>query len=71
MPKIYYRLHSFPNYELDLIREIGYTKYNELSEWLPKVQKLDSMAEKTFIFANNHWRGQAGSAIRQLRMMLD
>jgi uncharacterized protein YecE (DUF72 family) len=33
--------------------------------------KLDSAAEKTFIFANNHWRGRAVSAIRQPRIMLD
>ncbi len=43
----------------------------ELSEWLPRIRKLDSMTEKTFIFANNHWRGQAIGTIRQLRMMLD
>jgi len=44
---------------------------NELKEWLPKISKLNSMEEKTFIFANNHWRSQAVSTIRQLRMMLD
>ena len=43
----------------------------ELSEWLPKIHKLDSVVEKTFVFANNHWRGQAVSTIRQLRLMLD
>jgi len=43
----------------------------ELSEWLPKIQKLDSIAEDPFIFANNHWRGQAVSTTRQLRVMLD
>jgi uncharacterized protein YecE (DUF72 family) len=57
--------------------EQAYERYDysytpeELSEWLPKIQKLDSIAEKTFIFANNHWRGQAVSTIRQLRVMLD
>lgn len=57
--------------------EQAYERYDysytpeELSDWLPKIQKLDSMAEKTFIFANNHWRGQAVSTIRQLRLMLD
>jgi len=57
--------------------EHAYERYDysytaqELSEWLPKIRKLDSVAEKTFIFANNHWRGQAVSTIRQLRMMLD
>ena len=40
-------------------------------EWLPRVRELESMTEKTFIFANNHWRAQAVGAIRQLRLMLD
>ncbi len=57
--------------------EQAYERYDysytpqELSEWLPRMRKLDSMAEQTFIFANNHWRGQAVSTIRQLRVMLD
>ena len=40
-------------------------------EWLPKIRKLDSIAERSFIFANNHWRAQAVSTFRQLRTMLD
>jgi len=57
--------------------ERAYERYDysytpqELSEWLPRIQKLDSMVEKTFIFANNHWRGQSIGTIRQLRVMLD
>jgi uncharacterized protein YecE (DUF72 family) len=57
--------------------EQAYERYDysytpqELSEWLPKIQKLDSETERTFIFTNNHWRGQAVSSIRQLRVMLD
>ena len=57
--------------------EHAYERYDysytpqELSEWLPRIRKLDSMAEKTFVFANNHWRGQAVGTIRQLRVMLD
>jgi len=57
--------------------ERAYERYDysytpqELSEWLPRIQKLDSMAEKTFIFANNHWRGQSIGTIRQLQVMLD
>jgi uncharacterized protein YecE (DUF72 family) len=43
----------------------------ELKDWLPKIRKLESMSEKTFVFANNHWRTQAVSTIRQLRAMLD
>ena len=57
--------------------EHAYERYDytysssELSEWLPKIQKIDRIAENTFVFANNHWRGQAISTIRQLRMMVD
>ena len=57
--------------------EQAYERYDysytpeELSEWVPKIQKLANVAEKTFIFANNHWRGQAVGTIRQLRLMLD
>ena len=57
--------------------EQAYERYDysysssELSEWLPKIRKLNSVADKTFVFANNHWRGQAVSTIRQLRVMLD
>ena len=57
--------------------EQAYERYDysytpqELNEWVPKIRKLDSVTEKTFVFANNHWRGQAIGTIRQLRLMLD
>ena len=57
--------------------EHAYERYDysytpqELSEWVPKLRKLDSMTENTFVFANNHWRGQAVSTIRQMRLMVD
>jgi len=57
--------------------EQAYERYDysytaqELGEWLPKIRKLDGIAENTFIFANNHWRGQSVDTIRQLRLMLD
>jgi len=57
--------------------EQAYERYDytytpeELSEWVPRIKTLDSTAEKTFVFANNHWRAQAVSTIRQLRLMLD
>ena len=56
--------HAYERYDYSYSPE-------ELSEWLPKIKKLDSTAEKTFIFANNHWRGQAVNTIRQLKVMLD
>jgi len=43
----------------------------ELEEWLPKIQLISTEAKNTFIFANNHWRGQAVDTIRQVRSMLD
>jgi len=43
----------------------------ELEQWLPKIQTVNNAAKNTFIFANNHWRGQAVDTIRQVRSMLD
>jgi len=43
----------------------------ELAEWVPKIKSLDQRAERTFIFANNHWQAQAVGTARQLRMLLE
>jgi uncharacterized protein YecE (DUF72 family) len=57
--------------------EQAYERYDytyrpeELGEWLPKIKKLAGATEKTFVFANNHWRGQSIKAIRQLQAMTD
>ena len=56
--------HAYERYDYSYSAE-------ELKEWVPRIAKLNSVAEKTFVFANNHWRGQAVSTIRQLRMMMD
>jgi uncharacterized protein YecE (DUF72 family) len=56
--------HAYERYDYSYTPE-------ELNEWLPKIRELDSATEKTFVFANNHWRGQAVNTIRQLRMMMD
>jgi len=72
----YIRFHG-RNKEKWWQHEHAYERYDytyspeELEEWIPKIRELDQTAEKTFVFANNHWRGQAVSTIRQLRMMLD
>jgi len=42
----------------------------ELKEWVPKIRQMDAEARITFVFANNHWRGQAVGTARQLRMLL-
>ena len=36
-----------------------------------KLSRMSRQAKNTFIFANNHWRGQAVDTIRQVRSMLD
>ena len=72
----YVRFHG-RNKEKWWQHEHAYERYDytyspeELDEWIPKIRTLDQTAEKTFVFANNHWRGQAVSTIRQLRMMLN
>ena len=42
----------------------------ELQEWVPKIKELDAQSEHTFLFANNHWQGQAVDTARQLRLLL-
>ena len=56
--------HAYERYDYSYSPE-------ELAEWLPKIRDLDRMAERTFVFANNHWRGQAVDTIRQVRRMLE
>lgn len=56
--------HAYERYDYTYSTE-------ELEDWLPRIRKLDNQAENTFIFANNHWQGQAVNTIRQLRLMSD
>lgn len=42
----------------------------ELEEWAPKLRALAAGAERLFVFANNHYRGQAIDAARQLKLLL-
>ena len=42
----------------------------ELEEWVPKIKELDAKSQQTFVFANNHWQGQAVDTARQLRLLL-
>ena len=56
--------HAYERYDYTYSRE-------ELEEWVPKITRLAQGADKTFVFANNHWQGQAVDTIRQLRLMLD
>ena len=57
--------------------EQAYERYDytysqeELAEWLPKIKSLNERAGKVFLFANNHWKGQAIDTIRKLQLMFD
>ncbi|MFP3897541.1 MAG: DUF72 domain-containing protein [Anaerolineales bacterium] len=42
----------------------------ELRPWIPKIEYLADHSKETFVFANNHWRGQAVDTARQLKMLL-
>ena len=56
--------HAYERYDYSYSTE-------ELTEWVPKIKALDRVAQQTFVFGNNHYRGQAINTIRQLRSMLD
>ncbi|MGQ9552912.1 MAG: DUF72 domain-containing protein [Anaerolineae bacterium] len=45
-------------------------KPEELEEWVPKIRSLDEQAEHTYVYANNHWQGQAVDTARQIRLLL-
>jgi uncharacterized protein YecE (DUF72 family) len=45
-------------------------KPEELQEWVPKLQGLAEKSARLFVFANNHYRGQAIDTARQLKLML-
>lgn len=56
--------------------EESYQRYDyhyqkeELAEWIPKIQKLDTLAEKVFVFANNHYNANAVETARELKTLL-
>jgi uncharacterized protein YecE (DUF72 family) len=45
-------------------------KPEELQEWTPKLQNLAEKSQRLFVFANNHYRGQAIETARQLKLAL-
>lgn len=56
--------HAYERYDYSYSEE-------ELEEWVPRIRHLAQQAENTFVFANNHWQGQAVSTIRQIKMLLE
>lgn len=71
----YVRFHG-RNYKKWWQHEQAYERYDytykpeELKEWTPKIESLNEQADKTFVFANNHYRGQGIDTARQLKLML-
>lgn len=52
-------------------REFNTCEVNSTYYAIPRPSNLKAMAEKTFVFVNNHWQARAINTIRQLRLMLD
>jgi uncharacterized protein YecE (DUF72 family) len=44
---------------------------DELSEWVPHLLDMAAEAGHLYVFANNHWQGQAVTTARQLGMLLE
>ena len=42
----------------------------ELEEWVPKIRGLQERRATVFLFANNHYQGQAVDTARQLKLLL-
>jgi uncharacterized protein YecE (DUF72 family) len=43
----------------------------EIAEWIPHLVEMNKEAEHMYVFANNHWQGQAVSTARQIKLQLD
>jgi len=62
--KWWHHEHAYERYDYTYTAE-------ELAEWVPRIKALDRVARQTFVFGNNHYKGQAINTIRQMRSMLD
>jgi uncharacterized protein YecE (DUF72 family) len=74
-PIAYVRFHG-RNHKKWWKHEHAYERYDytypkeELAEWTPKIEQMNEVAEKTFVFANNHYKGQGIDTARKLQKML-
>jgi len=55
--------HAWERYDYTYSRD-------ELAPWVPKIRQLAESSQATFVYANNHWEGQAIDTARQLRLLL-
>lgn len=71
----YVRFHG-RNYQKWWKHEHAWERYDytykpeELREWAPKIERMDALAENTFVFSNNHYRAQGIDTARQLKLLL-
>jgi uncharacterized protein YecE (DUF72 family) len=74
-PVAYVRFHG-RNYEKWWRHKEAWERYDynytdeELAEWVPRIEQMDSEAPLTLIYMNNHWRGQAVDTARRMRSLL-
>lgn len=43
---------------------------DELTDWVPRIRRMDEKAATTFVFFNNHWQSQAVTNARQMGELL-
>jgi uncharacterized protein YecE (DUF72 family) len=43
---------------------------DELREWVPRIQELQTAAPLTLVYANNHYRGQSVDTLHKLQQLL-
>ena len=71
----YVRFHG-RNYQKWWAHDAAYERYSysysdaELQEWVPKITQLNNETQTTFVFTNNHYRGQAVETVRRLKALL-
>jgi uncharacterized protein YecE (DUF72 family) len=74
-PVGYVRFHG-RNYEKWWRHDEAWERYNysytpeELREWVPRLNELESSTDVTLVYANNHYRGQSLETINTLRSLL-
>lgn len=44
---------------------------DEMKEWIPKIKEISDKTEKTFVFFNNHYKGQAADNAQEFTAMLE
>jgi uncharacterized protein YecE (DUF72 family) len=65
------------NYQKWWHHDEAYERYSysysddELQEWVPKIAALNDATQTTYIFTNNHYKGQSVQTVQQLKTLLE